>query len=575
MTKDELKQRVYQAIEQRGEEIIGLGEEIRRHPELGFKEVKTARLVEETFKKLGLAPRSGLAMTGVRAEVAGRGGEGPTFALLGELDALVVAGHPEGDTTTGAAHACGHNAQIAGILGAAMGLLDARALDALSGRVVFFAVPGEEYGDIEWRVAQARAGKLEFLGGKPELLRLGHCDDVDLSMMIHLTSRPEDGRTGVPASNNGCIVKTIRYVGRASHAGGAPHLGVNALYAAQVGLTAVNAIRETFRDEDTIRVHPIITHGGSQVNVIPGEVRLETYVRGRTVDAILDAQKKVDRAFKAGALALGAKVEIETLPGYMPMACDPGMARHYEVNAAKLVGAEHYRQIGHRTGSTDMGDLSMVMPILHPYVGGATGSGHGADYKIVDPQLAYVTNAKALAAMAVDMLAEGAAGAREVLKAAKPPMTREQYLAFQRGLARRETYEGGDAARSRSAWRRFCSGPSSARHARRTRSSVPPARGAAPRSARPAVSSGASGRARIPGSCTGRSRRGILPAPSRSAASIARASRGGRGSRGTRAARNPAKSRSWTASPRACCSAGIQTVRRASSAASATARPSG
>ena len=76
MTKDELKQRVYQAIEQRGEEIIGLGEEIRRHPELGFKEVKTARLAEETFKKLGLAPRSGLAMTGVRAEVAGHGGEG-------------------------------------------------------------------------------------------------------------------------------------------------------------------------------------------------------------------------------------------------------------------------------------------------------------------------------------------------------------------------------------------------------------------------------------------------------------------------------------------------------------------
>ena len=83
MTKDELKQQVYQAIEQRGDEIIGLGEEIRRHPELGFKEVKTARLVEETFKKLGLAPRSGLAMTGVRAEVAGRGGEGPTFAVLG------------------------------------------------------------------------------------------------------------------------------------------------------------------------------------------------------------------------------------------------------------------------------------------------------------------------------------------------------------------------------------------------------------------------------------------------------------------------------------------------------------
>jgi len=442
MTKAELKQRVNAAIDRRAEEIIGLGEQIRKTPELGFKEVKTARLVEETFGKLGLAAKSGLALTGVRADVPGRAGDGPSFALLGELDALVVTGHPVADPQTGAAHACGHNAQVAGLLGAAMGLVDGQAFDHLAGRVVFFAVPAEEYGDVEWRVAQARAGKLEFLGGKPELLRLGHFDDVDLSMMIHMTSRPEDGKTGVPASNNGCIVKTVRYVGKASHAGGAPHMGVNALYAAHIGLAAVNAIRETFRDEDTIRVHPIITHGGSQVNVIPGEVRLETYVRGRTVEAILDANKKVDRAFRAGALALGAKVEIETLPGYMPMTCDATMARMYRDNMVPVVGEEHYRQIGHRTGSTDMGDLSMVMPVLHPYMGGATGSGHGADYQIVDQQLAYLGTAKALAAMAIDLLGDGAAGARQVLKAAKPPMTREQYLAFQRGIARREVYEG-------------------------------------------------------------------------------------------------------------------------------------
>src|SRR5213083_1559316 len=440
MTKNELKERVYAVIDRRAEEIVGLGERIRKHPELGFKEVKTARLVEDTLAGLGLKPKAGLALTGVRAEAPGRAGDGPTFAILGELDALVVAGHPEGDPATGAAHACGHNAQIAGMLGAAIGLLDAKAFDQLAGRVAFFSVPAEEYGDIEWRITQARAGKLEFLGGKPELLRLGHFDDVDLSMMIHMTSRPEDGRTGVPASNNACIVKTIRYVGRASHAGGAPHLGVNALYAAQVGLTAVNAIRETFRDEDTIRVHPIITHGGSQVNVIPGEVRLETYVRGRTVEAILDANVKVDRALRAGALALGAQVEIETLAGYMPMTCDDAMAAHFKRTMARLVGEEHYRQIGHRTGSTDMGDLSQVMPILHPYIGGARGSGHSADFQIEDKALAYVAPAKALAAMAIDMLADGAAGAREVV-GARPPMTRAQYLSFQRGIARREVYE--------------------------------------------------------------------------------------------------------------------------------------
>jgi amidohydrolase len=314
-------------------------------------------------------------------------------------------------------------------------------MEHLAGRVVLFAVPAEEYGDLEWRMREAQAGRLEFLGGKPELLRLGHFDDVDLAMMIHTTARAEDGKAGVPASNNGCIVKTVRYLGRAAHAGGAPHMGINALYAAQIGLMAINAIRETFRDEDTIRVHPIITHGGSQVNVIPAEVRLETYVRGRTVEAILEANGKVDRALRAGALALGATVEIETLPGYLPMRCDDTMARYFRETMLGQVGEAHYRQIGHRTGSTDMGDLSQVMPVLHPYIGGAQGTGHGPDFRIVDQPLAYVMPAKALATMVVDLLWDGAAAARETLGASKPPMTREQYLAFQRGIARREVFE--------------------------------------------------------------------------------------------------------------------------------------
>ena len=108
MTRAELKQRVDAAIDRRAEQIIGLGEQIRKNPELGFKEVKTARLVEETFGRLGLAPKGGLAMTGVRADVAGRAGDGPTFAVLGELDALVVTGHPVADPQTGVAPEVGY-----------------------------------------------------------------------------------------------------------------------------------------------------------------------------------------------------------------------------------------------------------------------------------------------------------------------------------------------------------------------------------------------------------------------------------------------------------------------------------
>ena len=120
--KNTVKQAICEAIDRNADRIIGLGERIRKHPELGFKEFKTARLAEETFSELGLKPRSGLAVTGVRAEASGAR-PGPTFALLGELDGLVVAGHPAADPETGAAHACGHNAQMAGLLGAAMGRL--------------------------------------------------------------------------------------------------------------------------------------------------------------------------------------------------------------------------------------------------------------------------------------------------------------------------------------------------------------------------------------------------------------------------------------------------------------------
>ena len=338
MTRDELKRRVDEAIERHAEEIIEVGETIRRHPELGFKESRTAALVESKFRKLGLTPRTGLALTGVRADVVGGRGPGPTFALLGELDALVVAGHPEADPATGAVHACGHNAQIAGLIGAAIGLVTTKAFEHLPGRVALLAVPAEEGGDLQWRLNEVNEGRLEFLGGKCELLRLGQLDDVDMAMMIHTTSRPEDGPACVPGSNNGRFGKTARFIGRAAHAGGAPHMGVNALYAAQIALAGINAVRETFRDDDTIRVHPILTHGGSQVNVIPGEARIETYVRGRTLEGIRDANQKVDRALRAGALALGASVEIETLPGYLPLRTDQTMARAFRRNADTLFG---------------------------------------------------------------------------------------------------------------------------------------------------------------------------------------------------------------------------------------------
>ncbi len=441
----DLKERIAAVVESHRDDIVDVGETIMRNPELGFKEFETAALVQRKFDELELDYRSGLARTGVKAKID-TGRPGPTLALIGELDALVVAGHPMENPETHAAHACGHNAQIAGLMGAAAALSDPTILRDLCGSIVLFAVPAEEYVEVEYRHGLVQEGELKFLGGKPELIARGEFDDVDLAMMIHTHSRPdENGMASVTASNNGCVVKQIRYIGKAAHAGGAPHMGVNALYAAHIGLAAINAVRETFRDDDAIRVHPIITRGGDLVNVIPSDVTLETYVRGKTTDAIDAAAAKVDRALKAGALALGAEVEIITLPGYLPLINDQDLAELFLANQRVVHGEPQARRQGHRTGSTDMGDVSHIMPALHPSMAGAVGSNHAVDWAIEDPQMAYLEPAKALAWMAADLLGNGAQEARRVLDNFHPRMSRAEYLTYQRSLSNVERWSGADS----------------------------------------------------------------------------------------------------------------------------------
>ena len=439
-SKEELKQRVFDAIDDRADQLVNLAQAILKNPEPGFREVKTSQLVCNTFAEMGIPFRSGLGLTGVRADLLG-GSPGPTMALLGELDSLIVNEHPHADSTTGAAHACGHHCQIGMLMGAAVGLNQPDVLSELSGRIALVAVPAEEYIEIEYRDSLRRDGKIEFLGGKPELIKLGEFDDVDLAMMIHTTSTVDEGKLCISGTNNGTVAKKIRFIGKGSHAGGSPHLGINALNAATLALSAIHYNRETFRDADTIRVHPIITKGGEAVSAVPAEVRMETFVRGKTLPAIMDANQKVDRALRAGAMAVGAGVTIQTIPGYMPLAQNGDMNDIFRPNAAGLVGSDSVGHVAHRTGSTDMGDISQIMPAIHPYVGGATGLGHGADYVIQDYQLAVITAAKSMAATVIDLLADGAGAGNKVVANHRPEMTRPEYLKFMRSLASEQTYE--------------------------------------------------------------------------------------------------------------------------------------
>ena len=311
VSKEELKQKVNAAIDRKAEEIIRVSKTILENPEPGFREEKTAKLVGQVFSASGIQHRGGIALTGLKGELKG-GSDGPTVGVIGELDSLIVTGHPHADAGTSAAHACGHHCQIGMMLGAAFGLMDPEVLPNLSGKVALSAVPAD--------------------------------------------------------------------------------------------------------------------------------VRMETFVRGATVDAVLEANRKVDRALRAGAMAVGAQVNITTIPGYMPLQQDTQMMDMFKGNAVSLVGEQGIGFRRHSTGSTDMGDVSQIMPVIHPYVGGATGVGHGNDYVVQDYQLAVVTAAKALANTVVDLLADGGAAGGQILAQDRSFMTRDQYLKVMRGLAKEELY---------------------------------------------------------------------------------------------------------------------------------------
>lgn len=443
---DELKATAQAAIDARSRWLIDIAKTILAHPEAGFQEVKTARLVSEKLHELGIAHESGIALTGLKGYIRG-GKPGPTVAVIGELDSLRVPGHPHADPETGAAHACGHNCQIGMMLGAAVGLQALEGQGALAGNVALMALPAEEFIDVAYRWQLHQEGKLGLMAGKQEFIRLGTFDDVDMAMMVHTTSSSvEEGKFVLGGTSNGHVVKYVRYVGKSAHAGGAPHEGVNALQAAMVALNALNTQRETMRNEDTIRLHGIMTSGGASVNAVPADVRYEGRVRGRNPEVIADANMKMDRCLRAGALAMGATVNIVTMPGYLAMVNNPAMMDLFRDNAGQMVGSHQvvtHEPTRNRGGSTDMGDLSHIMPVIHPYTTAASGGGHGVDYLIEDYVQAVINPAKVMAMTVIDLLSGQAEKAKQVIDATTPRMTKQQYLDLQDARLTEETYEGG------------------------------------------------------------------------------------------------------------------------------------
>ena len=426
--KEALKQKVFSMIDDSEAELRAYAADVASEPEYGFKEFKTSAKLAAQFDKLGIPYRKGMAVTAVKGVLKG-GKPGPTVAILGELDAIGCPDHPKADPDTGAAHACGHHMQQSSMLAAAYGLAKSGVMKELCGNVVFFGVPAEEYIQLAYRKKLRKEGKIHFLCGKGELIYEGEFDDIDMAMMIHSRKKSPEPLVAVGSSSNGFIGKTIQYVGKSAHAADAPDQGINALNAAMLGIMGINALRETFRDDDAVRVHPIITKGGDLVNNVPDDVRIETYVRAKTMEAIDSTNAKVDAALKAGGMAIGARVNIDTLPGELPLICNKEMNDLFVENAKDAFPGVKITDAGHFSASTDMGDVSHLMPAIHPFIGGVDGLLHGPDFKVVDFKSAALMPGKAFAGVIIDLLSDDAKKAKAILKDFKPALTRDQYIA--------------------------------------------------------------------------------------------------------------------------------------------------
>lgn len=322
------------AFERARDDLVALSHRIHAHPEVKWEEERSSAWVAETLAERGFAVEAGICDLPTAFEA--RAGSGPLHVVLcAEYDAL-----------PGIGHACGHNVIAASAVGAGVAL--AEVADDLGITVRVLGTPAEEGG-----------------GGKITLLERGAFAGAHLAMMVHPAPRDIVEWPVIAAQQF-----RIRYTGKEAHAAAYPELGINAADALTVAQVAIGLLRQHIHPGDG--VHGIVTHGGDAPNVVPASTEAEFIVRGATVAKLEVMRERVLRCFEAGALATGAALDV--LPRHEPyseMRHDPDLSAAYRRNAEALgrVFPDPEERGRRPMGSTDMGNVSLVVPAIHPAVG--------------------------------------------------------------------------------------------------------------------------------------------------------------------------------------------------------------
>ncbi len=375
LTSEDLKGQINQRVDDQRPALIELSIKIHENPEHGFKEEKASGWLTEYLTRNGFRVEKGIG--GFPTAFKAVYGDGkPVIGLLAEYDALPELGH-----------ACGHNIIATSSIGAA--IASKLAVDSYGGTVVVFGTPAEE-----------------LFGGKIFMLQAGVFDGIDAAMIVHPGVR--DAATN---SALACIGIDLQFFGKAVHAAAFPDKGVNALEAMILSFNGVNSLRQHIQEK--ARIHGIITYGGESPNIVPAHTAASFLVRAPDLKYLEELKGKFLKCFEAAAMATGARLEYKWADVvYEPMKNNMVLARLFARNLESLGRKVEPLESYFGFGSTDVGNVSRVMPAIHPSIAVATPDVllHSAEF--VPASISEVGHkglldaAKALAMTVTDLLAE-------------------------------------------------------------------------------------------------------------------------------------------------------------------------
>lgn len=376
-------------FKQQYEEIAKIGKTIFDHPELGYKEFSTSALVSDYLRKVNPdASLETFSTTGIKTTLGP--GKPLHIAFIAELDAVYAPTHWRADEETGAAHNCGHYTQVAIALALYNYFFTTKAYEGYDYTLSFVFVPAEEYLDLAYREELLKQGKISYYGGKPEAMKLGVFDGIDIGICVHAMGGEYPRRTiEINCDLAGFLYKKYSFKGKASHAGFDPFSGNNAYSMSTLFNVALGLCRQQLKDAEKVRMNPIVMSSDMSTNVIPNQITVGTDLRTQTVDYMTEVAAKMDDAAKGSALALQGEVAIETQMGYLPFVQDRYLSEFV---------LEAFRETGEISdclnnnaisAAGDIGDLSFMIPCIQIGYSGFTGTIHGDDFKDIDPEFIY------------------------------------------------------------------------------------------------------------------------------------------------------------------------------------------